>query len=494
MQTVQEIEARAIAAQAIRTVPDLHPEVLHSFLVDIGKREPVPIARFRGVPIWRYTADLTTLSSLPEAELATVAGNDHLVFQEDHICVCLRSDPQSLMVVVPMRIVGAIMEDRGFTPASAAEMRLAAQLLSGVSLNDAAAGDNVAYETKRNQFKSLAAKMGLSRQQDVVRILLQDLLLIVVPRSTAEPNHDLLYGYKDRFLPDRVRLSILSQRDGPDARILDYGPVSGRPVLLLHPMILPDITDANINAAEAEGIRVILPLRPGLLDPSAASQSHEAHMDQAFACLVTAWTQMCGTSAALLALVSSGALATRFARSFPDRVSSVTYAATCFSSGHYRPSPIYFGSSVAELALRNEWILTKTMATLRRQFFPRDKFEPTIRRIFSGSAPDTRILEREFDVPNHGDRIMAVVLQSPESLKQDYFNQVHFDWKQVADVSAPVEFVHGLEDSIHAVCDMERLRTLAGNRPMRSVPGVGHLFQYDQLDQLIADVAAATPR
>ena len=77
-----------------------------------------------------------------------------------------------------------------------------------------------------------------------------------------------------------------------------------------------------------------------------------------------------------------------------------------------------------------------------------------------------------------------------KSLKQDYFNQVHFDWSEVRSLQAPVRFVHGDCDSIHAPADMQRLRREAGNPPLREVAGVGHLFQYEAFDALLDDVAA----
>ena len=81
---------------------------------------------------------------------------------------------------------------------------------------------------------------------------------------------------------------------------------------------------------------------------------------------------------------------------------------------------------------------------------------------------------------------MQAVLHSENSIRQDYFNQVHFDWASVRKLQTPVRFVQGDADSIHSPKDMERLYELAGEPPRTKVPGVGHLFQYDHLDALIA--------
>ncbi|WP_425419646.1 hypothetical protein [Oricola indica] len=486
---MQDFTSRTIAMEAVRTVPDLDSDLLLGFLDSIDRQEPVPAAYHDKVPIWRYRLDANLppgASPLPGVDLSPASEVNHVVVSDDHIGVCCRNAGHSMVVVAPTDIIPATMRSRGLEPPSPAETRLAALLLAGKSLSEAAETDGLAYETRRNQFKSLANKMRLSRQQDVVRVLLQDALLALMPAIATSQEHEYLHDYADRFLPDGVRVSILSQRNGPPARILDYGPLTGRPVIVLHPMIFPDIAHDNLAFATANDIRVILPLRPGLLERDAPRKDHASHRKEALTCVETAWKQMCGVPAPILALVSSGALATTFAAKHPDKTASITYAATCYSAGHYKPSTAYFGASVAELALRSEPILTKTMAMLKQQFAPRERFEPAIKRIFSGSTPDTDILAREFSAPHHGARIMQAVLNSENSIRQDYFNQVHFDWASVRKLQTPVRFVHGEADSIHSSKDMERLYEMAGEPPRTKVAGVGHLFQYDHLDALIA--------
>ncbi|MCI5078221.1 alpha/beta hydrolase [Oricola sp.] len=488
---VQDFKARAIAVEAVRTVPDLDSEHLFGFLDSIDRQEPAPSTDYEGVPIWRYMLDADTpadISPFPAADMTPALEANHIIVSAGHIGVCCRAGGRAMVVVAPVDIIGATMRNAGLDTPSPAETRLAALLLAGHSLSEAAEIDGVAYETRRNQFKSLSNRMRLSRQQDVVRVLLQDILLALMPAIASSREDDFLHDYADRFLPEGVRVSILNQRKGPPVRILDYGPLAGRPVIVLHPMIFPDITAQNLAFAVENNARVIFPLRPGVLELEAPRQDHMSHHSEALAGVETAWTQMCGVPTPLVAMVSSGALATAFARKHPEKTSSVTYAATCFSAGHYRPSAAYFGASVAELALRNETLLTKTMAMLKRQFAPRERFEPTIKRIFAGSAPDMAVLDREFDAPHQGARIMEAVLNSETSLRQDYFNQVHFDWEQVKALQTPVRFVHGDQDTIHPPKDMRRLHALAGAPPKTEVAGVGHLFQYERFDELLGDV------
>lgn len=82
---------------------------------------------------------------------------------------------------------------------------------------------------------------------------------------------------------------------------------------------------------------------------------------------------------------------------------------------------------------------------------------------------------------------MKAVLGSEESLKNDYFNQVHFDWESARDLGPPIQFIHGIEDSIHSPADMAKLASLAGCPNVKEWAGVGHLLQYEELDKLIID-------
>lgn len=369
MSKMIDTQSRVLAYDAIKTVPDLDSDLIYDFLATVSEKQKPPSYYHQDVPIWCYwlNEDLVEIPkgfSGPKIDIGS--GQNHVELVENCFGVYSNVEGRSVLVIVPIEIVCTTMKERAFERPSLAELKLAANLLVGKSIADISANDQVSYETRRNQFKSLSGKMGLSRQQDVVRILMQDLMLAIAPTLSVGDDHALLYEFADKFLPVGVRLSILGQREGAAARVIEYGPLSGRPVIILHPMIFPDITKENVDFALENNLRILFPLRPGLLTARTNIGNQVAYRKEAQLCLNVVWQHYCGQAVPLIAMVSSGAQATEYSLSHPDRVSSITFAATCFSAGHYKSSLIYFGSSVAELALRSEWLLSKTMAVLRK--------------------------------------------------------------------------------------------------------------------------------
>lgn len=489
MNLIDKAFARQFARDALLTVPGMSSDELHEFVNSLSERRDPPNFFALGLPVWVVSADGSNANETPGVSISfgrPDSAAHAMGFQDDMLSLQAPNNGRPLIAAVPVEILSLIVEQQGIATLSATEVRLAAQLLSGLSLAEAADEDAVAYETRRNQFKSLAGKLGVSRQQDVLRLLLQDLLVALAPAFVARQDHEILYTYKDQFLPEGVRIAILSERGQATARVLEYGPQSGRPVLVLHPMIFPDIIEENLKFAHDNDLRIIFPLRGGLLQSTEAVTTSDTTTKAQLADLNLIWQTFCGEPVPVIAMVSSGAQATAFAMAHPEKVASITYAATCFSAGYYKPSAIYFGSSLAELALRSEWMLTRTMTALRTKFGTLAKFEPSMRRIFAGSPPDSNVLEQEFSAPLKGERIMSAVLNSEESIRTDYFNQVHFNWAAVRELETPVRFVHGDADSIHSAKDMRRLGKLAGCSNVEILDGVGHLIQHAALNDLIA--------
>ena len=201
---------------------------------------------------------------------------------------------------------------------------------------------------------------------------------------------------------------------------------------------------------------------------------------------------MCGEPVHLIAMVSSAWHATKFATTYPQKVSGITFAATCFSAGKYENNLVYFGSSIMELCSRNVWLMTKTVDFIQKNVDDVSAFGKTIKRVFINSTPDSKVLEREFGSPFFGDRIKTAMVRSPESVKHDYFNQIHFSWSSIGNLKIPVNFVHGSHDSIHKIADLKRLIKNIGNASITVMDNTGHIMQYEHFHSLIKDALNLT--
>jgi len=98
------------------------------------------------------------------------------------------------------------------------------------------------------------------------------------------------------------------------------------------------------------------------------------------------------------------------------------------------------------------------------------------------------VLKKEFDAPYYGKRLKLVIVDSPESVKHDYFNQVNFSWKRLRDITVPVTFIHGELDTIHKVSDLNRLIASIGDIRLVTMKDSGHIMQYNHFRTLLRSV------
>lgn len=489
-----ESASQDFANNAVLSLAESTADDIDAFIRFIDDNQFAPVARIKGLPVYRlrdYNANrrcyiVNELSPMPTevpAKLEYTILGSYLVFCDADAVV--NSVPEKYMV--SLEIINAATNGVSVQPLTPAELRLAAQMVCGMELKAAADNDNVSIETKRSQLKAITAKLGVSRQQDLLRLLLPAMAHLTNPASWDKTGQRLLNRYAADYLPADVCCHSLSDHQGKSVRIIDYGPVRGKPVLMLHSMIFPDITAEDVQLAQELGLRLIWPLRPGLFEAKPELMSSAQYCDEVIEGIELAWEHLCGEPVPLIAMVSSAWHAVAFAKRHPPRVKHITFAATCFSAGRYDNSIRYFGSSVAELCSRNTWLMSKTVDFLRKSMHDTNRFAATIKQVFRKSAPDIRVLKRECDSVNHGQRLRTAIVDSPESIKHDYFNQVHFNWSTVTNLMMPVQFIHGAQDSLHPVSDLKKLLAGISGPPLVVFEEAGHIMQYEHFHRLIRE-------
>lgn len=144
---------------------------------------------------------------------------------------------------------------------SPAEARLAALLASGVNLNQAAEQSYICKNTAKVQLKSIFSKMGVTRQAELIK-------LILTSPAVFNPVHSV---HEDvRLKSDTKQTSHINTeghlilRDGRHLQYAEYGDPHGKPVIHLHGILgcryerLPDD-----RLTKNLGVRLIIPDRPG---------------------------------------------------------------------------------------------------------------------------------------------------------------------------------------------------------------------------------------
>lgn len=487
-----KMEIDSVARSAVLSVSDSDFSSVEKFESYIAENRLTPVGRVQGFPVFRLidfqntdhcyliNERTTPLQEKPSSVKFSIIDNYLLVSGQYG-----ESDTINENYILSLEIINHIVFRLVDSELSPKEVRLTAQLLIGLSLQEAAKTDGVSVETKRSQIKSITSKLNVERQIDVVRILLPELLLLTDVSTWDSEGQRLFNQYANRFLPESVRCNRIVDKTGKAVRIVDYGPQRGKPVLILHSMIFPDITNEDVEFAFKNNLRLIWPIRPGILESTPNPKSVAHYSQETIEGINLAWENMCGEPVHVVAMVSSAWHATAFATSHPQRVSGITFAATCFSAGKYENNLVYFGSSVMELCSRNVWLMTKTVDFIQKSVEDVSTFEKTIKRVFAHSIPDCAVLEREFGAPFYGERIKLAMVGSPESVKHDYFNQIHFSWSSIGDLGIPVKFIHGSQDSVHKISDLKRLIKNIGKTSLSVMEDTGHIMQYKHFHELL---------
>ncbi|MGB3456135.1 MAG: alpha/beta hydrolase, partial [Litorimonas sp.] len=155
---------------------------------------------------------------------------------------------------------------------SPAELRVTQAVVTGQGLNALAKERGRAIGTLRNQLKSVLRKLGLSSQTELACLYSGYLRL-----ARHEGSSD--YSHSFRNTPWR-RHGLFTAPDGGTVDYSEIGRADARPVLFCHPVILgAALAEPVRRAADAAGLRLISPLRPGF-GKSSLDASSDGEMDR----------------------------------------------------------------------------------------------------------------------------------------------------------------------------------------------------------------------
>ena len=386
-------------------------------------------------------------------------------------------------------VTGKLFPDSHFTPA---ENRLSIQLLCGDSLKEAAANDQVSYETKCSQLKSIQQKSGITRQIDLTNFLLAHVLMEagnLTGDSAKDSTQDFFRHYLQKYLPPSVRLHVLTDDEGMTHRVLDMGSLQRRPLIALHPQVIPWLGQAELELIEKQGLRVVWPLRHGALAPkdtTVNSQQYMQHMQHALRGIELTCNLLFDNKADLMGLVSGACYALQYARQNPRLVDRLILVGACHKPVRGGSAAGKLRNGLFELAAKSEWMMDRLIYFLQRKIRDPAQFQRLLQRGYASSAADSKILNIEFSDSVFTDALHSRFLQSPQSVKFDFYFQSRTSW-QLDDLHCNIDFVHGADDQIHRLGDVQSLAANNGSR-LITLEHAGQLIYHDHFQSVMEAV------
>ena len=137
-----------------------------------------------------------------------------------------------------------------------AEARIAMALARGETAEAASRGLGLSIHTVKSHRKTIFSKLGINRARDLNRVMveLQELRRLTA-RAEVRP---------EAAQPGDGRLRVIAADAGRRVAMIDYGPASGRPIMVSHGLATGlRIAPALVEGLQRQGYRPLAPQRPG---------------------------------------------------------------------------------------------------------------------------------------------------------------------------------------------------------------------------------------
>ena len=438
----------------------------------------------------------TTLLRLPGEDgyalLAALCGREAGTAWADGVLTLLagsgggvaRGKPATRLAIT--REAFASWVNAGHARLTQAEVNVAAAIAAGQGLSDIARSDGVSRETRRSQLRSLAEKLDLASQSDLRAALVSGLFALVARLKDPQWDRDRQRAFHDlfhRYVPEGRRV-LLADREGHVHRLVDVGPIGGRPVVMAPPQILPDIRPRDIETLHALDLRLLFVLRYGAVHPDCPGLSPEAHAARAAGGIAAAIDWAGDRVEAVVGLISGAVHATRYARNHPEAT----------------PGLILVGAGIAP-ARATGWagrLRSDILKRARAPWFAFSRFIDAVGKQLAHSSVLVQLLERSYahnpsdalivaaETRGHPSRMAEMFASSIESIKYDFHAQAHHDWT-ARPPGVPVSFIHGERDHIHKLDDVIA-RSRDWNAGLWVLPECGQLAYHDHFEPVMRAV------
>ena len=364
--------------------------------------------------------------------------------------------------------------------------------MSGIGLKEGARLDNRSVETRKRQAQHLRERFDgadlstISRQ--VAAALVLALARHVNPSRQAVGR--TLEDYVSRYMPKGVRAYGLTSADGQTSTpVLDMGRPNARPVIVLHPMALPDIQAADIEVCERLGLRLVWPLRHGTLDPGASALTPEAQLEHAVRGAELAIATIARDTVPVLAFAAASKVGLALARAHPQHVSVLHVAGVCVREGRPESGARRLARGVLALAAQRPMLLDPVLGHLETRLRRPGALKQFLETQFSDSPADAAIVARDLNGTYGIDRFSDSLLDSAASARHDFLFQADLGWHR-APADLPIQLHHGAQDAIHPLPIIEALAESLPNARLHVLPGAGQLVWYEHLHRVLEKVAA----
>jgi len=362
---------------------------------------------------------------------------------------------------------------------SPAEAHLAALLASGVSLNQAAEQRFIARNTAKVQLKSIFNKTGVSRQAELIKLILTSSAVFTPPAPSPDDPalKAQIKAWSHINLETHIRLS-----DGRRLQYAEYGDPQGIPIIHIHGVLggryerLPDDL-----LTRKLGVRLIIPDRPGygLSDPVA----HHSYPDFAYD-LLELVEHLKLSQFSIMGLSVGAIYASAFAYIEPHKLKNI---AMISSTPPFRSFADYEGlqPSLKLLIAFSKYLPTAAQMIARVAIKNACK-DPV--KFFSNipvSTSDRTILSN----PLYAEHFRSCLLSGSEACHSGFIQDIMISGEPwpfaFEDIQKKIDFWHGTQDTHSPLNRIMPVIHGTKNKQLHKIEGGGHFLIYHHWQEIL---------
>lgn len=397
---------------------------------------------------------------------------------------------RGLLITEPIfnHVIGLMQPEQGFTDA---ERRVLFQITAGLSPREAAEQDEVSFETKRAHIKSVASKLHCAGQKEIVRLVLGQLVHLLSASLSESVHGEPAEAYMAEHLGEDARLEVRRLPNGRILRIVECGPRSGRPLVMIHGMMFPISLVGIAEHLESLGIRLIIPIRTGFLESRSPAElaAKSNFIEESLEDLALFLESETDGPIPILGQSLGGVLAIRFANLYPHLVSRLVLQSVNFTQANRDGVAGIFYDSLKRLS-RQPDLLKLVNWQFHKYYADRPTGRAMLSRLFDGSPVDMRVLDGKFSGTEAYRMFADLYAGSVFGMNGD-FDFVMNSWQHEAGkLDRPIVFIHGGKDPLTNPALLEEFTGNGSRARLQLIPDGGHFVAASHPAQLWSLVAA----
>jgi len=366
---------------------------------------------------------------------------------------------------------------------TAAESRVTQQLAMGLTVEEAAQQLGIKLSTVRTHVQRVFSKVGVTRQPDLLRAIFSSPLWLEWDASIKEP----VFGahYLASLTGDESHWLRLG--GGRRMAYSDLGDPKGLPVIMMHKLMgSRHLRPSDEGVLEREGIRLIIPERPGNGD----SEPQDGRSVLGWPDDIAALTEHLKIDQFAVVGHSAGtsyALATAYA--LPKRVLAISIVAGMppfISLEDIRDYATEFRAGL--IVGKYAPVLLPSVLRIVRNAIRKNPYRYIERTLRNAADSDRKVFADPAFRAKYAASLLAGVAWGDQGVMPEVLLLAK-DWGfDFSGINIPCTFWHAERDSMVAIAGTKRLVNALPNSRLRIVDEAGHYVMFSHWNEILRDV------